>query len=67
MSILKAKKDHKLGEYFIKKGTCAAPILLMLHFNPEYFPNPFKFDPDRWLDDSKNLSMNEPFSFIPFR
>jgi cytochrome P450 len=39
----------------------------MLHFNPEYFPNPFKFDPDRWLDESRNLSINEPFSFIPFR
>jgi cytochrome P450 len=30
--------------------------------NPEYYPNPEKFDPNRF----ENVESKQPFAFIPF-
>lgn len=35
-----------------------------IHHDPQYFPEPKKFDPERFSDDNKS-SIN-PLSFIPF-
>lgn len=32
------------------------------HFNPKYYPEPLKFNPDRWL----NKTENDPHTFTPF-
>ncbi|KAF5306326.1 hypothetical protein FQA39_LY09024 [Lamprigera yunnana] len=43
--------------------TCTIPIY-SIHRDPKYYPNPDKFDPDRFGDDRKHLLV--PFSYLPF-
>lgn len=44
-------------------STCYVPILA-LHLNPEIYPNPKQFDPDRF--GLNNQFSNNPYSYIPF-
>ncbi|MEO8029065.1 MAG: cytochrome P450 [Bryobacteraceae bacterium] len=60
----RAKVDYQLGEYAVP----AHSILLMspyaMHRNPRYWPEPERFDPDRFLPEA---SADRPkFSYFPF-
>ncbi|KAI4465969.1 cytochrome p450 family 4 [Holotrichia oblita] len=52
--------DISLGDIFIPKGISIILFLYGVHMNPEYFPNPEKFDPSRF---EKEVT---PYTFIPF-
>lgn len=47
----------KFKEYIIPAGTPISMSQPMIHYNPEIFPNPHGFNPDRWLQakDPKQL------------
>lgn len=48
----------------IEKGTPVYIPMLGLHYDPEYFPNPEKFDPERFSEENKR---NRPSCvFFPF-
>jgi cytochrome P450 len=44
-------KDVTLGEWLIPKGTHILLGVHDVHMNEEYFPNPDKFDPSRFIDE----------------
>ena len=47
-------KDCQLGDYHLEKGTVVNLVTYLNHVNAEYFPNPEKFDPNRFLDKSSS-------------
>nr|XP_023014655.1 cytochrome P450 6a8-like [Leptinotarsa decemlineata] len=59
-------KDYKVpGEdLIIEKGTNVLVTITGIHRDPEYYPNPLVFDPDRFSEENKKKI--PPFAFIPF-
>ncbi|XP_078684905.1 cytochrome P450 2D4-like [Branchiostoma floridae x Branchiostoma belcheri] len=55
----------KLGQYDIPKGTQVLLNLYAMHMNPAHWPDPDRFDPERFLDAEGNV-INKPESFMPF-
>ena len=50
-----------LGEYRIPAGHAVAPAIVLAHYNEEVFPDPERFDPERFID--KNYASTE---YLPF-
>ncbi|KAG5339509.1 CP6K1 protein, partial [Acromyrmex charruanus] len=48
----------------IEKGTPVYISMLGLHYDPEYFPNPNKFDPERFNEENKRK--RPPCVYFPF-
>ncbi|XP_028036963.1 cytochrome P450 9e2-like [Bombyx mandarina] len=55
----KAKRDFTL-----RKGTGVAIPVWAFHRNPEFFPDPLKFDPERFSEENKHNI--KPFAYLPF-
>ncbi|XP_058837436.1 probable cytochrome P450 9f2 [Topomyia yanbarensis] len=54
--------------FTIDKGTCAWIPVQGLHTDPQYYPNPERFDPERFSDENKgniNLGAYLPFGIGP--
>ncbi|KAK8774345.1 hypothetical protein V5799_011120 [Amblyomma americanum] len=47
-----------------KPGMCVKVPLVAIHRDPEFFPEPEKFNPDRFLPENKDSL--QPFTYMPF-
>lgn len=56
-------EETRLGEWTLPAGTELAYCQHALHRDPERFPNPHTFDPDRWTDPAQEPP---PGAFLPF-
>jgi cytochrome P450 len=59
-----AQTDVDLGGVHIQPGTEVALSQYALHHNPHLYPDPERFDPDRWLPD--RVARLPKGAFIPF-
>jgi hypothetical protein len=66
----KSSSDYELpapdgnGTITLPAGTAVFISALALHYDPTYFPEPEKFDPDRFTEQNKRSRPN--YAYIPF-
>lgn len=58
--------DTMLGGFFIPSDTNIVIPLWHIHHNPDFWPDPEKFDPDRFSSETKASESRHPMSYIPF-
>jgi cytochrome P450 len=57
-------KDDQVDGYDIPKGSSLAVFIYGLHHDPEYWPEPERFDPERFAVDATQT--RDRFAYIPF-
>lgn len=58
------KQDFEFGGYTLRKGEKVYVAASVTHVLPEFFPNPYVFDPDRFLPPREEH--RQPRVFLPF-
>ncbi|XP_017150534.1 probable cytochrome P450 6a20 [Drosophila miranda] len=56
--------EHPNGKYFIEPGTGVVIPTLGIHHDPEFYPEPEKFKPERFDEDQ--VLQRPPCTFLPF-
>lgn len=46
-----------VDKHVIPKGTIVGVSIYSLHHNEDYFPEPFEYRPERWLDDQSPVAI----------
>jgi cytochrome P450 len=59
-----AVKETEIGGYRIPKGALVLVSQYVMHHDARYFPEPGRFDPERWTPEAK--SVRPQFSYFPF-
>ncbi|XP_050530773.1 cytochrome P450 6k1-like isoform X2 [Daktulosphaira vitifoliae] len=59
-------QDYKIpdSDLLIKKGTTVQIPVVGLHYDPDYYPNPHKFNPYRFIQEEK--MQRSQYVFLPF-
>ncbi|XP_033607274.1 cytochrome P450 4C1-like [Cryptotermes secundus] len=60
----KLQKDIDVGDFVIPVGANVMFLAYQIHRNPKYFPDPEKFNPDRFLPD--NVMRRSPYCYLAF-
>ncbi|CAN7996064.1 unnamed protein product [Ixodes hexagonus] len=59
-----ATEEFKLGKYLIPMGANIGLVIYALHRDPDVFPKPEEFNPDRFLPE--NIATRHIYSYVPF-
>lgn len=59
-----ALEDIEMRGYTVPRGSVFAISPYVVQHDPRFFPNPDKFDPDRWTDEF--TGQLHKFAFVPF-
>ncbi|XP_062557655.1 cytochrome P450 306a1 [Armigeres subalbatus] len=60
-----AVSDITIGGYKVPKNSMIIPLLWSVHMDPKLWPDPERFNPDRFLDDAGQYTA--PAHFMPFQ
>uniref|UniRef100_A0A182PZ92 Uncharacterized protein n=1 Tax=Anopheles epiroticus TaxID=199890 RepID=A0A182PZ92_9DIPT len=62
----RVEKDYRVPgtDHILQEGIMVAMPLYALHHDPEHFPNPEQFDPERFTAEQE--TKRHPFVFLPF-
>jgi len=60
----RAIEDVEIGGYTIPRNTVVLLSQYLLHHDPRFFPDPERFDPDRWLPERQRARPR--FAYFPF-
>lgn len=53
------KEDMQYRDWVIPKNTFVGMSQRLILYNPEIFPNPHKFDPERWMQEEKSKALEK--------
>ncbi len=59
-----ALRDYPVGGYVIPAGAIVFASQWAMHHDPRYYPEPFRFDPDRWRPEAR--ASRPRFAYFPF-
>jgi cytochrome P450 len=60
----RAMADVEIGGHVIEKGTIVLVLQYLLHRDGRFYPEPERFDPDRWLPDRQQT--RPKYAYFPF-
>ena len=62
----KCNEDYKISKLSLTlpKGSGIQIPLYAIHHNPHFYPDPFKFNPDRFLPENRHKLI--PYTYLPF-
>ncbi|KAK3089105.1 hypothetical protein FSP39_000857, partial [Pinctada imbricata] len=58
------EEECNIGGYRVPKGAGINICIYAIHHDPEYWPEPYKFNPDRFSPGEKEK--HHPYAFLPF-
>jgi cytochrome P450 len=59
-----ALNDCEIGGYVVPKNSLVLMSQFVMHHDPRYFADPFRFDPQRWTPEAREA--RPQFSYFPF-
>lgn len=55
---------YKLGNVTLEKNQLVLIPAVAIHYNPEYYPEPNRFNPDRFMPENRDQLI--PYTYMPF-
>jgi cytochrome P450 len=56
--------DYRVGDYVIPSGSIILMSQWVMHHDPRFYPEPFRFDPERWTPEARES--RPKFAYFPF-
>ena len=60
----RALADYQIDKYVLPAGSIILMSQYVMHHDSRYYPDPFKFDPERWTQEARTA--RPKFSYFPF-